>query len=363
MLGVEGAGTPIAESADVSPATFACVPPSSGAERSATETCFAGRYRIDSVLGSGGMGVVYAATHLELGVPLALKILHPSLTSSPEARARFCIEARASAALSSPHTLRIYDAGLLGSEECFIVMERLVGRNLFELLHAEGPLPSTSRSTMCCRLAPVWPRRMRSASCIVTSSQKTCFWLSSVVELRWSRSWTSVSHAGGAQRGRGQRITNPRSNVGSPAISPPNRCKAQPAWMSAAISGRWIGLVRADHRLLPVLRARVFRRPAGRYWMALGPSLLAARLHIDPGLERVFQRCVALDPTQRFRSVSHLAAALRPFAKPAGSASGIRPLVEPLPAEPVTPAPAARLRAVALGGHVSARCRGRFRTA
>src|SRR5215510_209077 len=131
---------PIAGSGDVSPATLACLPLSSGAERSATESCFAGRYRLDSVLGSGGMGVVYAATHLELGLPLALKILHPSLTSSPEARARFCIEARAGAALRSPHTLRIYDAGLLGSEECFIVMERLEGRNLEEGLRAQGPL-------------------------------------------------------------------------------------------------------------------------------------------------------------------------------------------------------------------------------
>jgi serine/threonine-protein kinase len=339
MLGVEGAGTPIAESADVSPATFACVPPSSGAERSATETCFAGRYRIDSVLGSGGMGVVYAATHLELGVPLALKILHPSLTSSPEARARFCIEARASAALSSPHTLRIYDAGLLGSEECFIVMERLVGRNLFELLHAEGPLPVDVAVNYvlqaCAGLAEAHAlgivHRDIKPENLFLAQQRGGAPLVKIMDFgvaRWRRA-----------EGRGQRITNPRSNVGSPCYQSPEQMQSAASvdersdiWSLGLVLFELItGYCPFESESIPETCWKVLDGPR--------PSLLAARLHIDPGLERVFQRCVALDPTQRFRSVSHLAAALRPFAKPAGSASGIRPLVEPLPAEPVTPRP------------------------
>jgi serine/threonine-protein kinase len=61
------------------------------------------------------------------------------------------------------------------------------------------------------------------------------------------------------------------------------------------------------------------------------PSLLEARTRLAPGLERIFQRCIARDPAERFRSVGHLAAALRPFAKPAAHESGVRPVVVPTP--------------------------------
>ena len=55
----------------------------------------AGRYRIDRVLGEGGMGVVFAATHLELQEPVAIKLMLPSLVGHPESAARFAREARA----------------------------------------------------------------------------------------------------------------------------------------------------------------------------------------------------------------------------------------------------------------------------
>lgn len=326
----------------MSPATLACVPLSSGVERNANETCFAGRYRIDSVLGSGGMGVVYAATHLELGVPLALKILHPSLTGSAEARARFCIEARAGAALSSPHTLRIYDAGLLGSEECFIVMERLEGRNLLQLLRAEGPLPVDVAVNYvlqaCAGLAEahalgIVHRDIKPENLFLAQQGGGAarIKLMDFGVARWRR--TEV---------RGKRITNPHSNVGSPCYQAPEQMQS-----SASVDERcdiWaLGLVLFElvagycpfeSDSIPETCWKVLQGPR--------PSLSAARLSIDPGLERVFQRCVALDPAQRFRSVSHLAAALRPFTKPAGNASGSALVSSVLPAQPRLQGPPSR---------------------
>jgi eukaryotic-like serine/threonine-protein kinase len=328
---------PIAECADVSPATLACVPLPSGAERSATETCFAGRYRIDSVLGSGGMGVVYAATHLELGVPLALKILHPSLTGSPEARARFCIEARAGAALRSPHSLRIYDAGLLGSEECFIVMERLEGRNLLQLLRAEGPLPVDVAVNyllqVCAGLAEAHAlgivHRDIKPENLFLAQQGGGAPLIKIMDFgvaRWRR-----------MEVHGKRITNPHSNVGSPCYQAPEQMQS-----AASVDERcdiWaLGLVLFElltgycpfeSESIPETCWKVLQGPR--------PSLAAARLNIEPGLERLFQRCVALDPAQRFRSVAHLAAALRPFTAPVGNASGVRPVAMPAPSVKVTP--------------------------
>jgi eukaryotic-like serine/threonine-protein kinase len=281
------------------------------------------------------MGVVYAATHLELGVPLALKILHPSLTGSPEARARFCIEARAGAALSSPHTLRIYDAGLLGSEECFIVMERLEGRTLLQLLRAEGPLPVDVAVNYvlqaCAGLAEAHAlgivHRDIKPENLFLAQQGGGAPLIKIMDFgvaRWRR--TEV---------RGKRITNPHSNVGSPCYQAPEQMQSAASvdercdiWALGLVLFELVaGYCPFESESIPETCWKVLQGPR--------PSLSAARLSIDPRLERVFQRCVALDPAQRFRSVSHLAAALRPFTKPAGTASGIRPLV--LPVEPLTP--------------------------
>jgi serine/threonine-protein kinase len=320
---------PIAQSGDVSPATLALLPLSSGAERGASEACFAGRYRIDSVLGSGGMGVVYAATHLELGLPLALKILHPMLTSSPEARARFCIEARACAALSSPHTLRIYDAGLLGSEECYIVMERLEGKDLLQLLRAEGPLPVDVAVNYvlqtCSGLAEAHTQgivhRDIKPENLFLAQQRGGASLVKIMDFGVAR-WRRIE-------ARGRRITNPNSNVGSPCYQSPEQMQS-----AASVDERsdiWsLGLVLFElltgycpfeSDSIPETCWKVLQGPR--------PSLLAARARLDPGLERIFQRCLALDPGDRFRSVSHLAAALRPFAKPAAHESGVRPVVVP----------------------------------
>ena len=99
-----------------------------------------GSYRLDSVLGEGGMGVVFAGTHVELGTPVAIKLLHPHLVRDAEVARRFEREARAAARLRHDHVVRILD--LLTAEDgarC-IVMDRLEGESLHELLEREGSL-------------------------------------------------------------------------------------------------------------------------------------------------------------------------------------------------------------------------------
>jgi eukaryotic-like serine/threonine-protein kinase len=100
-----------------------------------------GKYRVDSILGIGGMGSVLRATHVELGRIVALKIMHAELLSAPEAARRFAQEARAAAALTSPHAARILDVDRLPSGVPYMVMEYLEGRDLHEVLREDGPLP------------------------------------------------------------------------------------------------------------------------------------------------------------------------------------------------------------------------------
>src|SRR5262245_54201926 len=71
------------------------------------------KYRVKAVLGSGGMGVVYAAHQLSIDRPVAIKILHVELAGEPSTVRRFQREARAAAALSSEHAVRIVDVDKL----------------------------------------------------------------------------------------------------------------------------------------------------------------------------------------------------------------------------------------------------------
>jgi eukaryotic-like serine/threonine-protein kinase len=99
-----------------------------------------GKFRVDRVLGEGGMGIVVAATHLQLGQTVALKCMRPEVVS-PSYLKRFMREARASVKLKSQHAARVIDVGAFEDGMPYIVMEYLEGQDLSELLKQRGRLP------------------------------------------------------------------------------------------------------------------------------------------------------------------------------------------------------------------------------
>ncbi len=101
----------------------------------------AGKYRVDRLLGVGGMGVVVAAHHLQLDEKVAIKLLRPEAMTTPEAVARFDREARAAVKIKSEHVARIIDVGRLDSGAPFMVMEYLEGTDLAGWLAQHGRLP------------------------------------------------------------------------------------------------------------------------------------------------------------------------------------------------------------------------------
>jgi serine/threonine protein kinase len=101
-------------------------------------TMFAG-YRIEGLLGRGGMGVVYRAEHPRLGAPVALKVMGPELATDEVFRERFVREARAAARLTHPNVVPIYDAGEWKGD-LYLAMRFIEGQDLRSLLRTEGPL-------------------------------------------------------------------------------------------------------------------------------------------------------------------------------------------------------------------------------
>lgn len=99
----------------------------------------AGRYRLVSLLGQGGMGSVWKAEHLSLGSDVAVKLIDPAIAQNEQARERFVREARAAAKLRSPHVVQILDYGVDGDVP-FIVMEMLRGESLADRLDRLGRL-------------------------------------------------------------------------------------------------------------------------------------------------------------------------------------------------------------------------------
>ncbi len=101
----------------------------------------AGKYRIERLLGRGGMGTVWLCTNLRLGERVAVKVLSGAIANNAEVRARFEREARASAKIKSRYVARVYDADHLEDGRPFLVMEYMEGETLAHTLKTTGALP------------------------------------------------------------------------------------------------------------------------------------------------------------------------------------------------------------------------------
>lgn len=103
-----------------------------------------GVYTVERKLGSGGMAEVWECFHHGLGRRVAIKVLRSTYSDSEAGRARFFAEAKALASIDSEYVVRILDCGEAEGQFHYIVMERLAGLTLRELLDRRGPLPESA---------------------------------------------------------------------------------------------------------------------------------------------------------------------------------------------------------------------------
>jgi serine/threonine protein kinase len=98
-----------------------------------------GRYRLDSILGLGGMGTVYRGTRLLIGDEVAIKVLHPDQVTVPQAAERFRREAQAAARLKHPNAVTVYDFGVSQDGLFYLVMELVEGESVRNIIRQRGP--------------------------------------------------------------------------------------------------------------------------------------------------------------------------------------------------------------------------------
>ena len=120
------------------------------------------------------MGVVYTAQDIRLKRKIALKLMAPELALDERFRARFVRESELAMSLEHPNVVPIHDAGEADGR-LYLVMRCVDGTDLRALLRAEGALEPVRALAIVEQIARRSTRRMRRASCIATSSRRTCF--------------------------------------------------------------------------------------------------------------------------------------------------------------------------------------------
>ena len=110
-----------------------------------------GRYRLDAVLGEGGMGSVFRATQLAMDRKVAVKLLKPHLASDDDALQRFAREARVTLKVDSPHAVKILDFGVTPLRDYYMVLEYLDGRTVQRELDIDGAFAPARVAHIACQ--------------------------------------------------------------------------------------------------------------------------------------------------------------------------------------------------------------------
>jgi serine/threonine-protein kinase len=281
----------------------------------------AGKYRVERVLGAGGMGVVVAAHHLQLDQKVALKFLLPAALSNADAVGRFLREARAAVKITGEHVARVLDVGQLENGSPYIVMEYLQGLDLAGWLTERGPLPielavdfllQTCEAIADAHALGIVHRDLKPANlfCVERSDGQLSI---KVLDFGISK----VTTPGAA----GHDMTRTHALVGSPYYMSPEQMQSSKnvdprtdIWSMGIILFELLaGRTPFDAESVTELAIKVATtRP---------PSVRSFRPEVPPELEAVIATCLQKEPGQRYQTVGELAVALKDFGSKQARAS------------------------------------------
>lgn len=313
------------------------------------------KYRLDTLLGEGGMGLVWLATHVDLDRPVAVKTVRSEYASNPEIVERMLREARAVAQLRGEHVVRVLDVARLPSGAPYMVLEYLEGNDLYAELNARGPLPLTEAVELvlqaCEGLAEAHAlgivHRDLKPENLYLAVQPDGRLVLKILDF-------GISKDNGAPRR--PNLTMPSTVMGSPHYMAPEQMRgnteADPRsdiWSLGAILYELLaGSPPFDAPDLGSLCTRVLEQDP--------VALRTLRPEIPAELERVVAKCLHKDPAQRYGSVDQLARELAPLgtadanaraeriARVFSNQTGVRPVIahRPAAAPPRAPMPSTR---------------------
>ncbi len=269
----------------------------------------AGKYRVERVLGQGGMGMVVGAHHEQLEQRVALKFLLPAAAANQEIVQRFLREARAAVKIHSEHVARVFDVGTHGALP-YMVMEYLEGSDLAQTIVERGALPPRDAAgwvlEACHAVAEahalgIVHRDLKPAN-LFLAKRPSGKPIVKVLDF-------GISKAPMTERDRN--ITNATAIMGSPSYMSPEQLVA-----SASVDAR------SDIWSLGVV---LFEMVTGKLpFNAMSmPELVGVILQgslplddVPPELRGVIERCLQRERERRFSTIAELARALAPIASP-----------------------------------------------
>ncbi|MEO6600359.1 MAG: serine/threonine-protein kinase [Polyangiaceae bacterium] len=277
----------------------------------------AGKYRIERVLGQGGMGVVVAAHHVHLDEVVAIKFLLPEALGNADAVARFEREARAAVRIKSEHVARVTDVGRLDNGAPYMVMELLQGRDLDVLLREQGPLSLAEVTDYLLQAGEaiaeahglgIVHRDLKPANLFLTkrADGSPCI---KVLDFGISKLTNSRSTSD-------QGMTKTTAVMGSPFYMSPEHLLSSrdvdmrtDIWALGVICFELLtGQLPFQAETLPQLCMAISLSPPSR--------LRSYRPDLPAEFEAIVLRCLDKDPGQRYATVAELAAELVLFAPP-----------------------------------------------
>lgn len=281
----------------------------------------AGKYRIEKLIKTGGMGAVYRGKHVLMDKTVAIKVLRPSLAGDDVVVARFSREAKAASRISHPHAVNVTDFGEAENGVVFLIMEYLDGRTLKEIIQADGAF-SLDRTVEVVRQVTgaldaahgqgVVHRDLKSDNIMLVRHD--------------GQEWAKVLDFGIAKiqqtaGSRDEEITQANLVVGTPQYMSPEQC-SQTGPLDARSDLYSLGII-----IYEMLAGRVpFTGESPTVIMMKQvqdppPSVLSARADLPASIDEVIKRALAKQPVDRFQSAGDLYTALSKAAAETGEAA------------------------------------------
>lgn len=305
---------------------------------------FGGQFRLESLLGRGGMGEVYLAEQLELGRQVVLKLLLHSQWSSPEVEERFRREARVLARLNHPNIVQLYSFGRSDDGISYLAMEYIEGRTLTSMITERGALPESLVLSMLDQICSALVEAHRHG--IVHRDLKPDNVMTT--ERYGQPAFVKVLDFGIAKltRTHDARLTQSGAILGTPQYMAPEQLREQPVDERTDIYA--LGLIGyelltgevpfdGDNTMDLMLRVLneepvpLSRKPHGA--------------HVSHATQELITRCIAKQPEQRFQTSTELRDALAAIARNTSPSPAppvvVAPVADPAPAAAVPPTAAA----------------------
>jgi serine/threonine protein kinase/predicted negative regulator of RcsB-dependent stress response len=311
----------------------------SGASMSSTVigSVVGGRYYVRRLCGEGGMGRVYEAEHIDIGRRVALKILHPAYSQTPDLVERLRREARAASKIAHPNVVDVTDSGTTSDGAFFFVMEYLEGVELGELIYRQGKLDiartlhigaQICRALQAAHEVNVIHRDLKPENVLILNRDGQPDFVK-VLDFGIAKSgndgdFENERDTNGDPR---RRLTSPGMTMGTPEYMAPEQAAGRPADPRSdiyAIGGLLYEMLSGNapyegSNFMEILHKKATTMPA---------ALSTIRTDVPPELEGLIMRALAKEPDDRPRSMDEVGRELTSLANTLFPGFGYVPPVE-----------------------------------